>query len=62
MITVRFKFMHETKGALRYIEINDQDEGIELKESVIGTIYLRKSALDGAHPQHIQVSVMMEEA
>ena len=41
---VRFKLEKETKGALRYQEVDDKDQPIEQAWAKIGTFYIRKSA------------------
>jgi hypothetical protein len=41
---VRFKLEKETKGALRYQEVDDKGEVIEQAWAKIGTFYIRKSA------------------
>ena len=54
-----FSFEKETKGAFRFQEI-DNATGAPLKEAgayKIGSLYLRKSALDGATPRRIVVTV-----
>ena len=46
-ITLKFTFKEETKGAVRYQEVDDQ--GIPRKgdndQAVVGPLYLRKAAL-----------------
>jgi hypothetical protein len=56
---VRFKLEKETKGALRYQEIDDKGEPIEQAWAKIGTFYIRKSAFDRgqAFPQTLRVTV-----
>lgn len=54
-----FSLEKETKGSFRFQEI-DQVTGLPLKEAgayKIGSLYLRKSALDGAAPRRIIVTV-----
>jgi hypothetical protein len=50
---VKFKLVDKTKGALRYVEIDD--EGNERKTdadgAIIGTLYLRKAAQKGKLPE-----------
>jgi hypothetical protein len=52
---------HETRNTLRYHEINDKGERVELAESTIGTLYLRKKALNGARPARLQVTVSADQ-
>ena len=56
---VRFKLEKETKGALRYQEVDDKGEPIEQAWSKIGTFYIRKSAFEHgqAFPQTLRVTV-----
>jgi hypothetical protein len=59
VIEVRFKLEKETKGALRYQEIDDKGEVVEQAWAKIGTLYLRKSAFErgAAFPQFLRVTV-----
>ena len=57
MITARFKFANETKGALKYAEIDEAGELVDMVNSKIGSIYLRKTVLDGNRPRFIEVEV-----
>jgi hypothetical protein len=43
---VRFKLEKQTKGALRYQEVDPKGEVIEQAWAKIGTLYLRKSAFE----------------
>ncbi len=56
---VRFKLEKETKGALRYQEVDERGEPIEQAWAKIGTLYIRKSAFDRgtAWPQELRVTV-----
>jgi hypothetical protein len=40
---VRFKLEKETKGALRYQEVDDAGKAVEQASAKIGTLYMRKS-------------------
>lgn len=57
MIIARFKFANETKGALKYAEIDEAGETLDMVQSKIGSVYLRKTALDGARPRFIEVEI-----
>jgi hypothetical protein len=59
VIEVRFKLEKETKGALRYQEVDEKGEVIEQAWAKIGTLYVRKSAFErgAAFPQLLRVSV-----
>lgn len=53
---LEFKFERETKGAVRYFEVDDEGRKIDnIQDAVIGTIYIRKSALDGKVPDKIKL-------
>ena len=58
-IEVRFKLEKETKGALRYQEVDEKGEVIEQAWAKIGTLYVRKSAFPrgAAFPQLLRVTV-----
>ena len=62
IMEVRFKLEKETKGALRYQEIDDKGEAIEQAWAKIGTLYMRKSAFErgAAFPQLLRVTVETE--
>lgn len=57
MISARFKFTNETKGALRYTEVDEAGEAIEMVNGKIGQLYLRKTALNGQRPAFLVVEV-----
>jgi hypothetical protein len=56
---VRFKLEEETKGALRYQEIDEKGEVTERTRAKIGILYMRKSAFERgkAWPQELRVTV-----
>ena len=56
---VRFKFENETRGALRYQEVDEKGEVMEQSRAKIGTLYVRKSAFErgAAFPQLLHVTV-----
>jgi hypothetical protein len=56
---IRFKLERETKGALRYQEVDDKGDPIEQAWAKIGTLYVRKSAFERgtAFPQTLRVTV-----
>jgi hypothetical protein len=62
VIEVRFKLEKETKGALRYQEVDDKGEVVEQAWAKIGTLYIRKSAFErGAEfPRSLRVTVETE--
>jgi hypothetical protein len=62
VIEVRFELEKETKGALRYQEIDEKGEAIEQALAKVGTFYVRKSAFEqgAAFPQTLRVTVETE--
>jgi hypothetical protein len=52
-----FTLEKETKGALRYNEVDKDGKAIEHPDFAIGTLYLRKSAFPAPFPQAIAVTV-----
>lgn len=54
---VRMVLERETKGAVRYKEVNPDGSATLLGDAVIGTLYIRKTALHGIVPQEITVTV-----
>jgi hypothetical protein len=59
LIEAKFKLKQETKGALRYEEVDEKGIPVQQAWVKIGTIYLRKSALErgAAYPQELRVTV-----
>jgi|TARA_R100001530_G_scaffold63581_1_gene45713 hypothetical protein len=55
--SVLFEFERETKGAIRYREINpDTEEVVTIQNGAsVGTIYIRKSALNGEVPMFLRM-------
>jgi hypothetical protein len=58
LIEARFKLEKETKGAVRYHEVDEKGE-IEQTSAKIGALYLRKTAFERgeAYPQSLRVIV-----
>ncbi len=46
-----FKFEKETKGTVRYKEV-EGEQGV-----VVGTLYMRKSALKTPYPDEVKVTI-----
>ena len=58
MFTVRMALERETKGAVRYQELDAAGKPVEAMDGAkIGTLYVRKSAFSGQAPTSIQVTV-----
>jgi hypothetical protein len=64
VMEVRFRLEKETKGALRYQEVDEKGEAIEQAWAKIGTLYVRKSAFErgAAFPQALRVTVETADA
>jgi hypothetical protein len=56
--TLHFQLRNETPGALRYEEIDGQNRPVEHIEATIGTLYVRKSAMEGTKPQFFTVTIV----
>lgn len=54
--TVTFKMEKETKGAVRFQEVDGNGEVLDYADAVIGTLYMRKSALQGAVPSEVKAT------
>ena len=54
---VHFVKVGETKGTYKYQELDAHNKPLEMVDSMIGQIYLRKAALGKASPDNITVSV-----
>ena len=60
-VDVRFELERETDGALRYAELNHLGQHIRrLDDGIIGTLYLRKRAVEG-RPRIVRVTVHFDE-
>jgi hypothetical protein len=59
MITARFKLEKETKGAVRYQEVDDKGEPVEQIWAAIGSLYLRKTSFGrgATYPATLKVIV-----
>jgi hypothetical protein len=54
-ITLHFAVEKETKGAVRYKEVNA--DGTDVFDAKIGTLYVRKSAMPGRVVQSLTLNV-----
>jgi hypothetical protein len=61
MITAKFMFERETKGAIRYQEIDAAGEPLKQDQAQIGTLYVRKTALNGEKPAFIEITLKATE-
>lgn len=55
--TVMMDLEKETKGAVQYKEVNDMGAQVPIADALMGTLYLRKSALGSHLPSSIKVTV-----
>lgn len=61
MFTVAMMLEKETKGALRYQEIDENRQPIEQAWAKIGTLYLRKTAFERGRKPPAMLSVSITE-
>jgi hypothetical protein len=61
MITAKLMFERETKGTFRYQEIDNAGEPVDFGQGKIGTLYLRKSAIEGERPHYIEIKIIPTE-
>jgi len=56
-----FKLERETKGALRYQEVEQNGRPVAVDspadDRIIGTLYIRKAALNGQFPPNLTVTL-----
>lgn len=56
-IVAKFQRKNETKGAVRFEELDNKGSVIDFTDCQIGTLYIRKSALQMPFPDFITVTV-----
>lgn len=57
-ITVKMAFERSTKGAVRFQEVTNDGTPINIADGAkIGTLYIRKSALDGTEPKSLSITI-----
>lgn len=56
---INFKLIDTTKGALRYVEVDDAGEPRkdDASGAFVGTLYLRKKALNGKEPRSLSMDL-----
>ncbi len=56
---VKFKMKNDTPGALRYEEVDSKGKPRTKDEegAIIGSLYLRKQAVEGAQPEFVDVTI-----
>lgn len=55
--TVRMALERETKGAVRYNEVDAEGAPVDKDAAVLTNLYIRKSALQGAAPAKLTVTI-----
>lgn len=56
--TLTFALVKETKGAVRYYEVDADGNPVQMADAHVGTLYLRKSSLPaGRIPRAITVTI-----
>lgn len=55
--TIKMVLERETKGAVRYMEVDASGNQLELQDSTIGTLYIRKTALGVSIPNPIFITI-----
>jgi hypothetical protein len=61
MIKAKFVLEKETANTFRYHEIDAAGEPLKQEQAQIGTLYLRKAALNGTKPQFIEAVIKATE-
>lgn len=60
-VVCHFRFKNATPGALRYEQVNEKGEVYSIANgALIGTLYLRKSAMGSSEPKTLTVPVTFE--
>ena len=54
---INMVFDYETKGAVRYTEVDAAGDMVDRYAGVVGTLYIRKSALSGDIPKKLTVTI-----
>lgn len=57
-LVANFKLDRQTKGALRYMEVNSDGKVLDQSSCTVGTLYIRKAAYsDGEYPEAIRIQI-----
>lgn len=59
--TLNFRIERETKGAVRYYEVDENGNALDQTQYVVGSLYIRKTALKGAVPQELTVTIIARD-
>lgn len=60
MMSVRMQLEKETKGAVRYMEVDAGGNQLKGDDAVLASIYIRKAALDGSPPKFFNITMEAE--
>ena len=61
VLQANFALDRQTTGAIKYAEIDEDGGFLDMRDAKIGTLYLRKTALEGKAPQRVTATITMEE-
>jgi hypothetical protein len=56
-IQVKFVQTRETKNAIVFSEIDEAGNVLEIADAIVGSFYLKKSAIDGKAPDAVEITV-----
>jgi hypothetical protein len=60
---VKFVYAKETTGTFQYKEIDADGNVLEIKDSIIGALYIRKNKLPGGKaPKKLTIKLLLPEA
>lgn len=60
---VKFVYAKETTGTYQYKEIDSNGDIVEMKDSIIGALYLRKNKMpDGKPPKKLTIKILLPES
>lgn len=54
---LKFKLAGTTKGTVFYTELNSDGQEVKGDDAVVGRLYIRKAALDGAAGEKLKVII-----
>lgn len=59
---VKFVYAKETPGTFQYKEVDEDGSIVEMKDSIIGALYLRKSKMPGGKaPKKLTIKLLLPE-
>ena len=60
-LTVRCVLVKVTQNTFRYAEVGPKGEVLDMRDSRVGTVYVKKNVFAGVQPQAILVTVALAE-